>query len=138
MSRPEDTRPDSPQVQVELQTPHSKHTQTLDIQSNRVSPVEKFIWHWLNWLYPPADPADFALDAGSYVLAGRLLCSLLLRFASLLNSTIALVMLWLVLAVAASLCWFVCTEIKRGWMLLVYRVVLLATGAYLGGLNHGN
>lgn len=133
----EQSPPDSPKVQVELKTPYTRHTQTLDIQGNRTSPIEKFVWNWLNWLYPPADPIDFALDVASFILVGGLLSSLLLRFSSLLTSVIALVLLWAVVSSLLALCWFIATEIKRGWVLLLYRAILLLTGAYLGGMRHG-
>lgn len=129
--------PDAPKVQVELQTPYSKHTQTLNIQGNRTSPVERFVWQWLTWLYPPADPADFALDVASFILIGGLLSSLALRFSFLLTSAIALVLLWAVVSSLLALCWFIATEIKRGWALLLYRAILLLTGVYLGGMGNG-
>lgn len=137
MRKQEDSPPDAPKVQVELKTPYTRHTQTLDIQTNRVSPVEKFVWQWLTWLYPPADPIDFALDVASFILVGGLLSSLFLHFSSLLTSAIALVLLWAVVSSLLALCWFIATEIKRGWVLLLYRVILLLTGVYLGGMGNG-
>lgn len=126
--------PDTPKVQVEFETPYTKGTQKLDIQSNRISPIEQFSWKWLNRLYPPADPVDFALDAVSYVVAAGLIASvtthLLWLFALPVLGAIALALM----VGVVILCWLIAAEVKHGWLLLIYRLVLVLIGVLLGGV----
>jgi hypothetical protein len=128
------TPPNTPQVQVEFETPYVKGTQKLDIQSNRIDPREQFAWQWLTWLYPPASPADFALDAATYVIAAGLVASIGSHLLSLLLQPVAVALLLAGLTALILLCWLVIVEVKRGWLLLLYRSVLLLIGTVLGGV----
>lgn len=126
--------PDTPQVQVDVQTPFYKGTQRVEVQTNRVDPKQQFAWKWLNWLYPPANPADFALDAGSYVVASGFVASLGQRFLWVLSIPSALILLLTVSACLLVLCWFVSKTVENGWILLGYRLLLVIVGVVLGGV----
>jgi hypothetical protein len=126
--------PDTPQVHLEFKTPYGEGTQQVTVQSNRLSPDERFTWSWLNRLYPPDDIQDFFLDAVTYIITAGLLAAIGRYFIALaLNPGVVS----LLVAIGAGLCvltWLVCKEIKRGWLLLTYRAVLVAVGVVLGGV----
>ena len=129
--------PDTPQVQVEFETPYLKGTQKLDIQSNRSNPIEQFAWKWLNQLYPPANPTDFVLDAAAYILGGCLVSSIGQQMLWVVSNPVGAGILWALFTILALLAYLVCVEVKRGWLLLFYRGLLIVVGLFLGGLRHG-
>lgn len=127
--------PDTPQVQVEVDTPFGgKQQQQVSVQTNRTDPKQQFAWKWLNWLYPPANPADFALDAGSYVLGAGFIASVGKQWLWVLSIPTALILLLTVAACLGVLAWFVSTNVEKGWILLGYRLLLLIVGVLLGGV----
>lgn len=126
--------PDAPQVQVDVQTPFYKGTQKVDVQTNRADPVSRFAWKWLNWLYLPADPADFALDAGSYLLGAALITSISQHFVWIFALPVIQVLVSIAVVAALVLGWFIVKEVKRGWILLLFRLTLVLTGFILGGI----
>ncbi len=127
--------PDTPQVQVEVDTAFGgKQQQQVAVQTNRIDPKERFIWKWLNWLYPPANPADFALDAGSYVLGAGFVASVGKQWLWVASIPTTLVLLLTVATCLMILCWFVSKTVEQGWILLGYRLLLVVFGVVLGGV----
>lgn len=128
------TPPDAPKVQLEFETPYSKGTQQVNVQTNRLDPREQFAWKWLNWLYPPASPADFALDAATYIIGAGLAASIGSQLPWLFQTPVVMILLLASAIALVILCWLVIVEVKRAWLLLLYRFTLLLVGSVLGGV----
>lgn len=126
--------PDRPQVQIELDAAFGgKRQQQVNVQSNRTDPTEQFRWSWLNTLYPAPSVVDISIDAVTYALTSALAAVLLVQSWDYLSKVLVGVLVWMLISMLVVTSWFVCRFVQNGWLLLVYRGLLVAAGVVVGG-----